>query len=332
VSFGEASAGEASADAAARAAAGTTAVETTIAGLRSRLDAARSAGSTIALVPTMGSLHGGHLALVRYAREVADVVIVSIFVNPTQFGPDEDYDQYPRNLDADRHALAGLGVAAVFAPAVDEIYPAGPPHTQITAGAVGGTFEGRTRVAHFDGVLTVVAKLLDITQPHIVVLGEKDAQQVFLVQRMVRDLDIRTRVEVVDTVRDDDSLAMSSRNAYLDAPHRRAAQRIPRALDAALAVAEQGADAVVAAGVAVLTGEGGSEALAQAEGQAEAGGEGGAAAKGRAGTDIELDYFAVVHPETFLSVDNTHRGPARAIVAARVGTTRLIDTVLLYLR
>jgi pantoate--beta-alanine ligase len=274
--------------------------------LRSRLDAARSAGSTIALVPTMGSLHNGHLALVRHAREVADVVIVSIFVNPTQFGPEEDYDHYPRNLDADRHALAGLGVDAVFAPAADEIYPAGPPHTRITAGAVGGTFEGRTRLAHFDGVLTVVAKLLDITQPHMVVFGEKDAQQVFLVQRMVRDLDIRTRVEIVDTVRDNDSLALSSRNTYLDAPHRRAAQRIPRALDAAQAAAEQGADAVVAAAVALLTGE--------------------------AGADIELDYFAVVHPETFESVDDTHRGPARAIVAARVGTTRLIDTVLLYLR
>ena len=303
-------AAQAAADAAAAAAVGAPvgapAVETTIAGLRSRLDAARSAGSTIALVPTMGSLHGGHLALVRYAREVADVVIVSIFVNPTQFGPDEDYDHYPRNLDADRHALAGLGVAAVFAPAVDEIYPAGPPHTHITAGAVGGTFEGRTRVAHFDGVLTVVAKLLGITQPHMLVLGEKDAQQVFLVQRMVRDLDIRTRVEVVETVRDNDSLALSSRNAYLDAPHRYAAQRIPRALDAAQAAAEQGADAVVAAAVALLTGE--------------------------AGADIELDYFAVVHPETFESVDDTHRGPARAIVAARVGTTRLIDTVLLYLR
>jgi pantoate--beta-alanine ligase len=290
----------------AEAAAGAPAVETTIAGLRSRLDAARSAGSTIALVPTMGSLHNGHLALVRHAREVADVVIVSIFVNPTQFGPEEDYDHYPRNLDADRHALAGLGVDAVFAPAADEIYPAGPPHTRITAGAVGGTFEGRTRIAHFDGVLTVVAKLLDITQPHIVVFGEKDAQQVFLVQRMVRDLDIRTRVEIVDTVRDNDSLALSSRNAYLDAPHRRAAQRIPRALDAAQAAAEQGADAVVAAAVALLTGQ--------------------------AAADIELDYFAVVHPETFESVDDTHRGPARAIVAARVGTTRLIDTVLLYLR
>jgi pantoate--beta-alanine ligase len=290
----------------AEAAAGAPAVETTIAGLRSRLDAERSAGSTIALVPTMGSLHNGHLALVRHAREVADVVIVSIFVNPTQFGPEEDYDHYPRNLDADRHALAGLGVDAVFAPAADEIYPAGPPHTRITAGAVGGTFEGRTRIAHFDGVLTVVAKLLDITQPHMLVLGEKDAQQVFLVQRMVRDLDIRTRVEVVDTVRDNDSLALSSRNTYLDALHRRAAQRIPRALDAAQAAAEQGADAVVAAAVAALTGQ--------------------------AGPDIELDYFAVVHPETFESVDDTHRGPARAIVAARVGTTRLIDTVLLYLR
>ena len=279
------------------------AVETTIAGLRSRLDAARAAGSTVALVPTMGSLHDGHLALVEHAREVADVVIVSIFVNPLQFGPAEDFDRYPRDLTADRDALAGHGVAAVFAPAVDEMYPSGPVQTRVSAGAVGGVYEGRSRAGHFDGVLTVVAKLLGIVQPHIAVFGEKDAQQVFLVQRMVRDLDIRTRIEVVETVRAADGLALSSRNAYLDERHRRAARSIPQALEAAQSAADRGIDAIVAAAQGVLMGA----------------------------TEVELDYFAVVRPDTFQPVDDDHRGPARALIAARVGTTRLIDTELLHL-
>lgn len=279
------------------------AVETTIAGLRSRLDAARAAGSTVALVPTMGSLHDGHLALVEHAREVADVVIVSIFVNPMQFGPAEDFDRYPRDLTADRDALAGHGVAAVFAPAVDEMYPAGPVQARVSAGAVGALYEGRSRAGHFDGVLTIVAKLLGIVQPHIAVFGEKDAQQVFLVQRMVRDLDIRTRIEVVETVRAADGLALSSRNAYLDERHRRAARSIPQALEAAQSAADRGIDAIVAAAQGVLMGA----------------------------TEVELDYFAVVRPDTFQPVDDDHRGPARALIAARVGTTRLIDTELLHL-
>lgn len=279
------------------------AVETTIAGLRSRLDAARAAGSTVALVPTMGSLHDGHLALVEHAREVADVVIVSIFVNPMQFGPAEDFDRYPRDLTADRDSLAGHGVTAVFAPAVDEMYPSGPVQTRVSAGAVGGLYEGRSRAGHFDGVLTVVAKLLGIVQPHIAVFGEKDAQQVFLVQRMVRDLDIRTRIEVVETVRAHDGLALSSRNAYLDERHRRAARSIPQALEAAQSAADRGIDAIVAAAQGVLMGA----------------------------TEVELDYFAVVRPDTFQPVDDDHRGPARALIAARVGTTRLIDTELLHL-
>ncbi|WP_439564436.1 pantoate--beta-alanine ligase [Microcella sp.] len=279
------------------------AVETTIAGLRSRLDAARAAGSTVALVPTMGSLHDGHLALVEHAREVADVVIVSVFVNPMQFGPAEDFDRYPRDLTADRDALSGHGVTAVFAPAVDEMYPSGPVQTRVSAGAVGGLYEGRSRAGHFDGVLTVVAKLLGIVQPHITVFGEKDAQQVFLVQRMVRDLDIRTRIEVVETVRAHDGLALSSRNAYLDERHRRAARAIPQALEAAQSAADRGIDAIVAAAQGVLMGA----------------------------TEVELDYFAVVRPDTFQPVDDDHRGPARALIAARVGTTRLIDTELLHL-
>lgn len=279
------------------------AVETTIAGVRSRLDAARAAGSTIALVPTMGSLHDGHLALVERAREIADVVIVSIFVNPMQFGPAEDFEKYPRDLDADRDALIGHGVTAVFAPAADEMYPSGAVQIRVAAGAAGERFEGRSRPGHFDGMLTVVAKLLGIVQPNLAVFGEKDAQQVYLVQRMVRDLDIRTRIEVVETVRADDGLALSSRNQFLGERQRRAARAIPDALEAAQSAADRGLDAVIAAAQGVLMGADG----------------------------VELDYFAVVRPDTFQPVDDDHRGPARALIAARVGETRLIDTELLHI-
>ena len=278
-------------------------VETTISGLRTRLDSARAAGSTVALVPTMGSLHEGHLALVEHAREVADVVIVSVFVNPMQFGPTEDFERYPRDLEADREALAGHGVDAVFAPTADEMYPLGPVATRVSAGNLGGMYEGRSRAGHFDGVLTVVAKLLNIAQPTVAVFGEKDAQQVFLVQRMVRDLDMRTRIDVVETVRADDGLALSSRNAYLDERYRRAARTIPDALEAAESAADRGIDAVIAAAQGVLMGS----------------------------NEVELDYFALVRPDTFQSIDDDYHGPARALIAARVGTTRLIDTTLLHL-
>lgn len=276
---------------------------TSIAGLRARLDDARADGQGVALVPTMGSLHDGHLALVDRARELADVVVVSIFVNPLQFGPSEDFEQYPRTLDDDRAALAGHGVDVVFAPAVDEMYPSGASATTVTAGPLGGLFEGRSRPGHFDGVLTVVAKLLGIAQPHHVLFGQKDAQQVFLVQRMVRDLDIRTRVEVVETVRETDGLALSSRNVFLDERNREAARALPRALEAAQSAADLGIDAVVAAAQSVLSGA----------------------------TGVELDYFAVVDPSTFEPVPDEHHGPARALIAARLGDTRLIDTELLTL-
>lgn len=278
-------------------------VETTIAGLRARLDAERAAGRSIALVPTMGSLHEGHLALVGRAREIADVVVVSIFVNPLQFGPTEDFDRYPRDLDRDRAALADHAVAVVFAPTAAEMYPTGPVQTRVTAGQVGGTLDGRSRPGHFDGMLTVVAKLLLIAGPHVAVFGQKDAQQLFLVQRMVRDLDVPTRIEVVDTVRADDGLALSSRNAFLDERQRRAARTIPAALEAAQSAADRGLDAVVAAAQSVLSGE----------------------------PEVELDYFAVVDPTTFLPVGDEYRGPARALVAARVGPTRLIDNELIAL-
>ncbi|HEY0260878.1 MAG TPA: pantoate--beta-alanine ligase, partial [Lacisediminihabitans sp.] len=164
--------------------------------LRSGTADARSQGKRIALIPTMGALHDGHLALVRRAHEVADVVIVSIFVNPLQFGPTEDLDRYPRTLDADVLKLSELGVDWVFAPSVREMYPNGGSETRVTAGTVGTLYEGRTRAGHFDGVLTVVSKLLNIAQPQVVLFGQKDAQQVFLVKRMVADLNLPVAVEV----------------------------------------------------------------------------------------------------------------------------------------
>ncbi len=278
-------------------------VVTTIADLRARLDASRAAGRRIALVPTMGSLHDGHLSLVEHAAAIADEVVVSIFVNPLQFGPTEDFEQYPRDLERDRAALAGHPGTIVFAPAVDEMYPLGASQTRVTAGAVGGLFEGRSRPGHFDGMLTVVAKLLNIVQPDAAVFGQKDAQQVHLVQRMVRELDIRTRIEVAETVRADDGLALSSRNAFLDERQRRAARSIPLALEAAQSAGDRGIDAVLAAAQGVLMGE----------------------------PAIELDYFAVVDPATFRPVPDEFRGVARALVAARVGSTRLIDTETLVL-
>lgn len=251
----------------------------------------------------MGSLHDGHLALVDRAAQLADRVIVSVFVNPLQFGPSEDFERYPRSLEADRALLAGRGVDAVFAPSADEMYPSGGVATRVTAGDVGERFEGASRPGHFDGVLTVVAKLLGIVTPHVVLFGEKDAQQVFLVTRMVRDLDIDARVEVVDTVRDHDGLALSSRNAYLDEPHRRAALAIPAALDAARSAADGGVDAALAAARSALAGH----------------------------PEVDVDYVALVDPATFDPVADDHRGAARMLVAACVGGTRLIDTAAIAL-
>jgi pantoate--beta-alanine ligase len=258
---------------------------------------------TVALVPTMGALHDGHLALVERAAEIADVVVVSIFVNPLQFTDPADLERYPRDLDGDLRILTGHGATIVFAPDVTELYPHGDIDTRITAGRVGTLFEGRSRPGHFDGVLTVVAKLLNAVGPQIVLFGEKDAQQVFLVSRMVSDLDMPVRVEVVDTVRDTDELALSSRNRFLDPRERRAAVTLPHVLEAAESAADRGIDAVLAAAQAAAMGE----------------------------QLVALDYLAVVHPDTFLPVDDDYQGPARVLIAAKVGDTRLIDNTAIYL-
>ncbi|WP_308797215.1 pantoate--beta-alanine ligase [Agromyces silvae] len=275
-----------------------------IAELREVVCERRAAGASVAFVPTMGALHDGHLALVRRATETADVVIVSVFVNPLQFGPGEDLDRYPRTLDADLDALTGRGVDVVFAPTVAEMYPDGPSSTRVTAGAVGALYEGASRPGHFDGMLTVVAKLFGIVQPDVAYFGQKDAQQVFLVQRMVRDLDLPIRVEVVPTVREADGLALSSRNRFLSPAERRAALTLSEALRAAEAAGPQGV----------------AEVLAEAE-----------AAFGASET-VQPDYLVVVDPVTLLPVEPEASGPALVLVAARVGATRLIDNALISLR
>jgi pantoate--beta-alanine ligase len=266
---------------------------TSVAELRRTLAGAAS----VALVPTMGALHDGHLALARRASELAEVVVVSIFVNPLQFGPNEDYLRYPRDPEGDTASLGTVGVDYIFTPDVDEMYPNGQPETRVTAGTVGSLFEGRSRPGHFDGMLTVVSKLLNIVRPQHVLFGAKDAQQVFLVSRMVRDLDMPILVETVPTVREHDGLALSSRNRYLDERQRHAALALSRALEAAESAADRGLDSVVAASQSVVMGE----------------------------PLVELDYFAVVDPATFLPVPDDYHGIAIALIAARVGTTRLID-------
>ena len=273
-------------------------VVTTIAGMRSAL----AGRGPVALVPTMGALHDGHLALVDRAREVAPTVVVSIFVNPTQFAAGEDLSAYPRDPSGDLAALAARGVEFVFAPDASEMYPDGPTQVTVHAGPVGDAFEGASRPGHFDGVLTVVAKLLHIVQPTHVLFGQKDAQQLFLVRRMVRDLDLPVTVEAVPTVRADDGLALSSRNRYLDGDDRRASVVLSRALAAAAqaAAAEAaagGADAALGAARAVLD----------------------------ADDRIRPDYVALVDDATFRPVGPGFRGPARLLVAARVGPARLID-------
>ncbi|MGN6128094.1 MAG: 4-phosphopantoate--beta-alanine ligase, partial [Humibacter sp.] len=166
----------------------------TIASLREMVRDARADGARIGLVPTMGALHAGHLSLVRRARELADLVVVSVFVNPLQFGPSEDFERYPRTFDADLAALSGLA-DAVFAPEVSEMYPNGPTQTRVTGGEVAALFEGESRPGHFDGMLTVVAKLLNIAQPDVALFGQKDAQQVFLVRQLVSDLNLPVSIE-----------------------------------------------------------------------------------------------------------------------------------------
>ncbi len=270
----------------------------TVSELRGLLRPARRAEKTIGLVPTMGALHDGHLSLITRAREQCDVVVMSLFVNPSQFDEPADLEAYPRDRARDDELAAGAGVDYLFAPDVEEVYPHGFA-SRVSVAGVTEPLEGEHRGrAHFDGVATVVAKLFNIVQPDVAYFGQKDAQQAIVIRRLVRDLDFSVRIEVCPTVREPDGLAMSSRNAQLSQSDRRRALALHLALRAAteaIASGERDTGAVIGAARAELE-------------------------------DVELDYFELVNPDTLAPVGaRIEGGDVLAVVAARVGATRLID-------
>lgn len=271
-------------------------------GLRRVTTALRGAGRRVTLVPTMGALHEGHRELMRRARGIPGATtVVSLFVNPRQFGPTEDFDRYPRAFEADLEMCREEGVELVFAPDVDTMYPPRPhdPYssTSIDPGPLGAELEGAARPGHFAGMLTVVNKLFAIVVPNVAFFGEKDYQQLTLIRRMVRDLDIDVHVVGVPTVRERDGLALSSRNAYLDPDAREAAVAISAALSAGQYAGENGPDAVVAAARGVLDAE----------------------------PRLAVDYCELRDPDLGPTPEI---GQARLVIAARAGTTRLIDNAL----
>ena len=269
--------------------------ELTLATTRAELARARaSLAGPVGLVMTMGALHEGHAELIRHARARDVPVIVTIFVNPLQFGPHEDLSRYPRTLDADLDLCRAEGVDVVFAPAVDEIYPHGEPAVRVDPGPLATVLEGASRPGHFDGVLTVVLKVFNLVRPDFAFFGEKDYQQLALIRAMVADLDVGVRIVGVPTVREPDGLARSSRNRYLSAEQRELALSLSRALRA---------------GASATGGPAGVLAAARAEIPA----------------GVEVDYLALTDPRLGPAPE---RGPARLLVAARVGTTRLIDNTL----
>jgi len=275
-----------------------------VADLRAALREARRTERTIGLVPTMGALHEGHLSLVRAARAASDVVVVSLFVNPTQFNETADLDSYPRDEARDAAAAEAAGADLLFAPPVDEVYPPGFATTVRVAGLT-EHLEGELRgTAHFDGVATVVAKLLNMVGPDVAYFGQKDAQQAAVIRRLVRDLDLPVRVEICPTVREPDGLALSSRNVHLRGADRERALALKRGLDAVAA--------------AYAAGERDPQAIARA----------GRAAMAQLG--VEPEYLALVRPDDLRPVETLDgAGEVLVAVAARVGPTRLIDNTIL---
>ncbi len=259
-------------------------------------------GKSIGLVPTMGALHEGHLSLVRAAKLQCDAVAVSIFVNPLQFGPTEDFAKYPRTFQRDAGMLEELGVDLLFAPPVQEMYPAGAK-TFVDVDDLSGKLDGGSRPGHFRGVATVVNKLLEIVRPDRAYFGQKDAAQVAVLRKMVRDLDMDVKIVVCPIVRESDGLALSSRNTYLDPEQRKQGLVLSRSLQKVRSAAEAGesdAQKLIELGSEVIQSELGAR----------------------------LDYFAIVNPDTLEAVD--HVGPRTLVaVAAWIGTTRLIDNMLL---
>jgi pantoate--beta-alanine ligase len=275
---------------------------TTIAALREWRARTRAAGRRVVLVPTMGALHDGHLRLIEVARDRGDEVVVSIFVNPLQFGPSEDLDRYPRTLRQDQAAATAHGATMIFAPTAAEMYPGGAA-TTVHPGAGASRWEGEVRPGHFVGVLTVVAKLFHLIEPDVAVFGQKDIQQVTLIRRLVEDLNLSVEVVVVPTIREADGLAMSSRNVYLSATDRVAATALSRGLAAAVAAwrhGERDAARLTARVATILAAEPG----------------------------VEVDYIAVAEPTALAPVSEASPGTVLA-VAARLGSTRLIDNVIL---
>jgi pantoate--beta-alanine ligase len=268
------------------------------------------AGLKVAFVPTMGALHEGHLSLVRKAREYADLVVVSIFVNPLQFGAGEDFDKYPRTLEADSKVLAEACADVLFAPTVEVIYPDGIEAANAAAklrpalqsGAVGKTFEGAARPGHFDGMLAVVARLFELVNPDFAVFGAKDAQQLFLIKRMANSEFPDLHIVEAPIVRESSGLAMSSRNRYLDPAALEVAGQLSKALKVGKAAAE-----TLAARPSVAI----NAARARLEGVPEA----------------KLDYLALVEPSSFEPIDDSFTGGALMLIAAVVGNTRLIDNL-----
>lgn len=272
--------------------------------VRAAIAEARKEGKTVGFVPTMGALHEGHLSLVRAACDRADVVVVSIFVNPTQFAPGEDFENYPREVDADLALLSADGVEIVFTPSVGEMYGAGA-QVSVDPGPLAMRWEGEARPGHFGGAATIVAKLINVVRPDLAFFGEKDYQQLRVVTRMADDLDLGVRIVGCPIVRDHSGLALSSRNAYLSAEEYSWALALPAALQAATA--------------ALRRGEWDARALEAIMATTVARESGGA---------VTLDYAAVVHAVT-LEPASTLDAPARAIIAGRAGATRLIDNCAL---
>ncbi|WP_326646928.1 pantoate--beta-alanine ligase [Streptosporangium sp. NBC_01755] len=262
---------------------------------------ASEGGSALALVPTMGALHEGHRSLIRLARRRAAHVVVSIFVNPLQFGPSEDFSRYPRTFDADLEVCEAEGVDVVFAPSVEDMYL---PDRQVgvSAGQMGAIVEGEFRPGHLDGMLTVVLKLFNLVQPDVAVFGQKDAQQLAMIRRMVADLNLPVSVLGAPTVREPDGLALSSRNRYLSPEDRVAGLALSRALNAG--AGQRTPAEIRRAALAVLEAE----------------------------PSLAVDYLVLVDPATFAEVGDDHVGEGILAVAARVGSTRLIDNVTLTLR
>ncbi len=272
--------------------------QTLVVTTKSELRAARAAlRGTVALVMTMGALHEGHLMLVRHARSIADHVILSDFVNPLQFGPHEDFEAYPRDLEKDVQMVEGM-VDIVFAPSVEEMYPVLPPLISVTTNAAGTRYEGEVRPGHFDGVATVVTKVLLLSQPDVAVFGRKDAQQLAIVNRLVEDLDIPVRIEPVDIQRDPTGLALSSRNVYLSAEGREQALALSRLIRAVQEAAPSTS--------AVL------KVLQQA----------------REDAPIIWDYLLAIDPTTFDEVDESFRGELLVMIAGRVEGTHLLDAAV----